>query len=55
MQPDAFNTDIRPIAMLHLENLQKKLKRGGGDAMTKAHWKDLSLQIDRAMAVTGGE
>ena len=31
------------------------LALSGGDAMTKAHWKDLSLQIDRALAVPGVE
>lgn len=55
LPPDGFNTDIRPIAMFHLENLQKRLSRGGGDVLTKAHWKDLSLQIDKALAVLGSD
>ena len=51
MAPDTYNTDVRFISRAHLEALGKKLGKGGGEKLTKAHWADLKLQIDRALAV----
>ena len=53
--PDTYNSDVRSISRAHLQALSVKLARGSGDAMTKAHWADLALEIDRALAVPAAE
>ncbi len=55
MGPQTYNTDVRAISRAHLDALAKRLARGSGDAMTKAHWTDLQLEIERALAVAASE
>lgn len=47
---DAYKTDVRAISRARLAALEKKMKGAGSDAVTKAHFEDLSLEIRRALA-----
>ena len=55
MGPDTYNSDVRAISRAHLRDLSSKLERGSGDAVTKAHWADLQLEIERALAVPSAD
>ncbi|NQW29142.1 MAG: zinc-dependent metalloprotease [Ignavibacteria bacterium] len=47
---DVYNTDARAIARAHLSALGKKLtSAASADPIVKAHYEDLSLQIERAL------
>ncbi|MBX7154641.1 MAG: zinc-dependent metalloprotease [Bacteriodetes bacterium] len=47
---NVYQTDVRAIARMQLDNLKAKLaKATGADAVTKAHIKDLMVMIDNAL------
>ena len=48
--PDPYNTDVRALARTRLAALDKKLQGAGADALTKAHFADLTIQIKRALS-----
>jgi hypothetical protein len=47
---DTYNSDVRALARAHLAALEKKLQGAGADALSKAHFADLQLQIRRALS-----
>lgn len=48
--PDATKSDVRALSRAHLSALEKRLQGAGSDALSKAHYADLLLQIKRALA-----
>ncbi|RPI67535.1 MAG: DUF5117 domain-containing protein [Ignavibacteriae bacterium] len=47
--PDVYNSDVRALVRARLAKLQTSLKGAGTDPVSKAHFADLSLQIQRAL------
>lgn len=47
---DTYKTDVRALARAHLAALEKKMQGAGADALSKAHFSDLQLQINRALS-----
>jgi hypothetical protein len=47
--PDVYNSDVRAIVRARLATLLTKLKGAGTDPVSKAHFADLALQIQRAL------
>lgn len=47
--PDVYNSDVRAIVRARLATLLTKLKGAGTDPVSKAHFADLVLQIQRAL------
>jgi hypothetical protein len=53
--PSVYSSDVRAISRAQLSSLMKRLKGAvTADAVTKAHYEDLALQISRALDPSNG-